>query len=114
MISDAISRGKLPLVDDWDRIVIQPPQSLTVDAGRDANAEREDMKAGLLTFRDHYGKRGLDWQQEIEQGATEIEFLIAKAKEIAESSDVPLATVLNRLSLLTPNGEAVTNLADDE
>ena len=110
---NGIMRGKLGMIEGWEKIIIQAPQSLTVDAGRDANAEREDMKAGLLTMREHYGKRGLDWQEEIEQGAQEIEFLIGKAREVADRTGAPLSTVLNRMSLLTPNGEPLNQATDE-
>jgi capsid protein len=113
VISDGIMRGKLGMIEGWEKIIIQAPQSLTVDAGRDANAEREDMKAGLLTMREHYGKRGLDWQEEIEQGAQEIEFLIGKAREVADRTGAPLSTVLNRMSLLTPNGEPINQATEE-
>lgn len=105
VIANAIEAGQLPAVAGWERTRLQPPASLTIDAGRDAMQEREDVKAGLLTLQEHYGKRGLDWEQELEQAGKEVETIFSIASDIATRSGVPVEQVLNRLSMLTQHGE---------
>jgi len=95
VISDFISQGKLKPVDKWYKCRVQTPADITIDAGREMSQEREDVKAGLMTLREHYGKRGLDWQSECMQKAKEIEYTIEKCKTIAESCDMDANAVLS-------------------
>lgn len=105
VIGDAITRGVLAAEKGWHKIRIQTPARITIDAGRDANQEREDFRAGLLTMQEHYGQRGLDWETELMQGAKETERLVEIAKDLANRTGLPLNTILDRLSILTPNGQ---------
>ena len=45
----------------------QYPKELSADAGRDAANEREDIKAGLLSLREYYGRYNLHWKTEVDQ-----------------------------------------------
>jgi capsid protein len=91
VVSLAVKRGDLPPVNDAYRIVWQRPPALTVDAGREAQANREDILLGLRTLAEDYGERGLDWRDALDQRA--IEF--AYARQIAEKMGVPVEAVLN-------------------
>jgi len=95
VISDAIASGKLKTVPDWYKCRIQAPAELTIDAGREASQEREDVQAGLMTMREHFGKRGMDWQSECQQKAKEMKYILEKAKTIAEETDVSFETIVN-------------------
>lgn len=95
VISDAVAQNKISAVPNWYKCKIQTPAHITIDAGREMNQEREDVKAGLMTLREHYGKRGLDWQSECQQRGKEIEYLLEKAQYIAEHSDMDAKDVLN-------------------
>ena len=98
VISDAISSGKLSPIEKWYKCRIQAPAQLTIDAGREAAQEREDVAAGLMTLREHYGKRGLDWQSECQQKAKEMKYLLSKAQDIAKETGVEFATVVNLMT----------------
>ena len=95
VIADAIDSGKLPPIKDWYKCRLQAPAQLTIDAGREASQEREDVMAGLMTMREHYGKRGLDWQSECQQKSKEVKYIMEKAQDIANETGTDFTTVIN-------------------
>ncbi len=96
LIGWAIETGELPNVDGWWRLTFQRPARLTIDAGREAQQEREDQNSGLMTRQELYGNRAKDWERETDQCFIEVAYIIERAKELAASSGVPLETVLAR------------------
>lgn len=96
VIADAIESGELEAVEDWDKVTIQTPSKLTIDAGREAQQDRDDESKGLLTRQDHYGARGKDWQRATTQKFKEERFIIQQAKELAKSEGVDVSMILAR------------------
>lgn len=80
---------------DWRSVEWQFPPKLTVDAGREADADREDVKLGLLTRKEYFGRWGLDWKEQTDQAAKEAKYISDKAKE--------LGIERGEISLLDPN-----------
>lgn len=64
IIGSAIVSGRLPAVEDWISVEWNCPKSITIDAGREAAADRADVQAGLLPLADYYAARGKDWKKE--------------------------------------------------
>jgi len=97
-IAKAIKLGLLPMPKsgDWYSWHYQGPRRLTVDAGRDANAAREDYKLGLTTLQELYAERGLYWEDELQKRINEQRVLLDAAKQAGIDP--------NRVQLLTPNG----------
>lgn len=97
-LAKAIKLGLLsmPPGGDWYSWHYQGPRRLTVDAGRDASAAREDYKLGLTTLSELYAERGLHWEDELQKRIDEQRVLLDAAK--AAGIDP------NRVQLLTPNG----------
>lgn len=95
VIAEAIDKGKLSPTKDWYRCRLQAPAQLTIDAGREAREEREDVASGLMTMREHYGKRGLDWQSECQQKTKEMKYILEKAQEVADETGVDFNTIVN-------------------
>jgi hypothetical protein len=92
-IAKAIKLGLLPWSDEWYQWDFQMPQRLTVDAGREAQNDREDFKMGLTTLRELYGKRGLDWMEQIDQRIDEAKYLLDQcAKKGVDPRYVQLIT----------------------
>lgn len=110
VISEALQKKKLAPVKDWYKCRIQAPKELTIDAGREAMQEREDVTAGLMTMREHYGKRGMDWQSECQQRGKELKYILEKAKVIAEELDVEFSTIVN----LMTKGEFIGSSQQEE
>lgn len=102
VIGEAIESGKLKKQKGWNRMRIQTPATLTIDVGREAQQEREDVKMGLMSMREHYGKRGLDWQGEVDQQLAETKYLLRAAQKLAEEEGVSVDFILNRLQMVTP------------
>lgn len=82
VIGWAIANGELPSAPaDWWNVTWQPPRRSTVDVGRESKSIREDLAAGLATYRDALGELGLDWQAVLRQRAIEEAFLKTLAAE---------------------------------
>jgi len=98
VIADAIDSGKLSPTKNWYKCRIQAPAQLTIDAGREMMQEREDVSAGLMTLREHFGKRGLDWQSECQQRSKEIKYMFEKADDLAKELGVDRNIIVSLLS----------------
>lgn len=76
VILSNIYLGKLSAAPaDWKNSKWQFPPKASVDAGRDANNDRADVSAGLMSRENHFAKRGLNWKAEIKQAAEEASFI---------------------------------------
>lgn len=100
-ISKAINNGDLKPSKEWWMWDWQMPAALTADAGRDAQAARENYKMGMGTLRDFYGSLGQWWEEQLDQRIAE-----AKAiKDKCASAGVDIRAV----QLLTPNEVAASS-----
>lgn len=61
-----------PPPKDWRRVEWLTPREVTADAGREAAQDREDVKFGMHTLRDHFGRFQQDWRKQLRQRATEV------------------------------------------
>lgn len=103
VIGWAIETKQLPAVDGWWRVNFQRPARITIDAGREAQQDREDQSRSLLTRQDHFGGRGKDWQRETNQALKEDRFIIGKVKELAADTGLPVQLILARYGFGNPN-----------
>jgi capsid protein len=104
VIGDAIARGKLPSNPEWTRVNWQAPAELSVDAGRDAAQDREDVKMGLMSEAEHYGMRGKDYRVNRDQIEREVDDLLTRAARVAKKHGISLEAALGLLRQSTPNG----------
>lgn len=84
--------------NDWRKVSWQYPKAITVDAGREAQQDRQDVQFGLLTRQEYWGRYGMDWQTEEEQ-------IIAEAiyrKGLLEDAGMELDEFV-KLSTLDPS-----------
>lgn len=103
VVSVAMQRGDLPQQEGAWRVSWQTPSELTVDAGRDGQQDREDLKMGLTTEARIYGKQGLDWEDERDQREHEIDDLLTRATRVSQKHGVSLEFAMQLLQLTTPN-----------
>ena len=100
VIAAAIENRELPRNASWSNVVWQTPRKLTVDAGRESQAMREEYKLGFTNLADVCGSDGNDWQEVVSQKISEVKWIEERCRE--EGIDPA------RIQLLTPNGLAVT------
>lgn len=73
VIESEINDGSLAdAPPDWRKTDCQFPRAATVDAGRQAAADREDVRTGNMTLREMCGQYGTSWRTHIRQLATEL------------------------------------------
>jgi hypothetical protein len=97
-----IMQGDLPPHPKWLKCAVIMPENLTIDAGRDAQQDRDDEEAGLVTRQELAGKRGKDWQKTADQRAKEVAYAIERAMEISKRTKLPLDVVLSRFGFKMP------------
>ena len=103
VISRGIQDGDLPKSKDWHRVRWQPPARVIVDVGREATANRDDVKMGMRSLAEDAGERGIDWQDLREQTEREAVDLIERAERIAAAKGITLEFALNLLQSRSPN-----------
>jgi len=96
VIGTGIETGALPRNDEYRNVVWQTPRKLTVDAGRESQAIREEYKLGFTNLADVIGAEGSDWQEVIDQKIYETKWI---RERCAEQGIDPAS-----IQLLTPNG----------
>jgi capsid protein len=74
-IAKAINLGVLPQSDDWWKWDFSLPPRLTVDFGRDSNADRADYEAGIRTLTDILAEQGIKLEDHVEKLRAERELL---------------------------------------
>jgi lambda family phage portal protein len=81
VIGDAIERGLVRRDPKWTSVSWTAPKQLTMDAGREAGNDREDIAAGLLTFTEHFRRQGSNLDEEAEQLARDYARFYALEKQ---------------------------------
>lgn len=81
VIGQAIANGELPDDPMWADASWTTPKSVTVDAGRDAANDRNDVEMGLMSMSELYAQRGLDFRKEMQKRAADMVFIIEEAKK---------------------------------
>lgn len=109
VIADAIAKGKLPDDPDFNRKSWITPRDITVDAGREAAQDRADLQMGLTTAQAILGKKGMTYDEVLEQRAVEMEKLVQKAKE----RNLPLWMLYQSAFNWLQQGQASTQISPD-
>lgn len=99
VIGHAIASGALPPLDGWDRCDFISPARLTIDAGREMAQEREDVGMGLMSRREHFGARGKLWQRETDQVFEEMDYILERARAVAQEHGLPLEAVVKMFGI---------------
>ena len=60
---------------DWYEVSITAPRSPNVDVGRNSAAQLAELEAGIVTYDEVYGARGLDWRSALEAKAQQALFV---------------------------------------
>jgi lambda family phage portal protein len=81
VITIGMQRGLIPQNENWWRVDWQRPAAASVDYGREAAANLNDVRAGLRTYAEDYSERGHEWKDQLRQRAVEAKFLAELAAE---------------------------------
>lgn len=111
VLADAINRKKLPPRPGWERIKPRMPAQLIIDLGDAAANDREDVQAGQMTRQERWGKRGMNWDAQVDQTEHELEYIFEKAQKLSTKHNIPLATVLSSFGI---EGPAQKGAGDDD
>jgi capsid protein len=87
IIGSAIKDGYLRSTEYWTNVSWTTPKRVTVDAGRDAQQNRQDIESGLKTLTENYLEEGQDPKEQMRSNAAEKRYLLDLSKEF----DVPLS-----------------------
>jgi capsid protein len=87
VITIGMQRGLIPQNDNWFKVEWQRPAAASVDYGREAAANLNDVRSGLRTYSEDYSERGLEWKDQLRQRATEAKYLAELAAEFGISAD---------------------------
>jgi hypothetical protein len=82
-ISRAIELGILPENEEWMEWEFSFPKKPSIDAGRDAQQDREDLKACVRTWTDIHGELGTDTETQAFRKAMDLVAML-RAKRMAE------------------------------
>jgi hypothetical protein len=99
-LSVAMANGDLPFNQEWMMWGFTMPAKVTVDARYDEKTWTERIRSGTGTYSDYYGEKGQWWEDRIRQRIKEQKFI--------EDECGKAGVDLNRVQLLTPNGNMPT------
>jgi len=106
-VAKAMKNGTLPRNDDgmdayqWDRGL---PKELSVDAGNDEQADRENLKMGTTSKARIAQKHGDHWRRIGAQRLSEVQDLIAMARQVSLAApEVPFEMAMELLEQRSPN-----------
>jgi capsid protein len=108
VVSKGVKRGDIPASDEWWKVRWQTPSKITVDVGREAMQNREDILLGIRTEQEDAAERGVDIDDLRLQRKQEATQRIKDAQEIAKKTGVSFEVALMQLSRRTPNGNLPT------
>ena len=75
--------------DDWYEVAIQAPRAPNVDVGRNSAAQLAELEAGVTTYDEVYGARGIDWRSALTAKAQQAKFI----HELAEQYDIDVSEI---------------------
>lgn len=106
VIADGIKRGEIRPDDRFMEVSWTGPKDVTVDAGRDAKNDRDNISAGLTSFTEVYRVNGSDFRKEGTQLARDYRYLYDLEKEYGLPQGV-LTEGLRKGSTAVPQTEPV-------
>jgi capsid protein len=89
VIGHGITTGALRAVKGWNKVSWTSPRRMTVDAGRESQANRLDVETGLKLWSEEISERGGDFDEFIDSRAAEARAIMRKAG-MPDSEPIPL------------------------
>jgi capsid protein len=114
VIAKGIKNFGLPYVDDWWKVRFQFPSRITVDVGREADANREDVYAGLRTEQSDYEERGEDFYEarnDIQEAADD---LLLRATQLVQKYGKDGLTLEMAIQMMVKRGNSGSQPANQQ
>lgn len=112
IVGEGIRKGEIPDDPNWMDVSWTCPPAPSIDNGRDATNDREDLKMCLTSYTELFKKRSMNFSTEARQQAADLAFLIGLEKEFG----LPVNTLAQRFNTLPFNPDqvkAATTPADE-
>lgn len=117
-IAGAIELGILPENDDWMQWEFSFPKKPSIDAGRDAQQDREDLKACVRTWSDIHAELGTDTETQAFRKAMDLVAMLTakkKAEQIyEEQTGEPITLPDSYMFMFTPNASATASVTAEQ
>lgn len=107
VIGDAIDKGELKPVKGWNKVTWTSPRRLTVDAGREAQANRLDVETGLKTWAEEISERGGDFDEWLTERTEQ-------ARRILTASGHPASEPIPLWMIYKPSGVSLTSQSPED
>ena len=105
VIGTAIDNKELPASKMWWRVELQGSSKITVDVGREAAANRDDIRAGIRTEQEDIrerGKRFEDHRRDIQEAADDLN---ERAKQVnGKHTEIPLEACIQLMQQRNAGG----------
>lgn len=117
-LSRAIELGILPDNPEWMEWEFTLPKKPSIDAGRDAQQDREDLKACIRTWSDIHGELGTDTATQAFRKAMDLVEML-RAKRMAErlyelETGEPISLPDSYMFQFTPNANAPGSMVEGD
>lgn len=112
-VGAGIRAGDIPDDPNWMDVSWTVPPAPSIDNGRDAANDREDLKQALTSYTDLYKKRAMDFRKDARQQAADLAYLASLEKEFG----LPANTLVQRYNNMPSTPEqlnAITQPADEQ
>lgn len=113
IVGAGIKAKEIPDDPNWMEVSWTCPPAPSIDNGRDAMNDREDLKLGLNSYTDLYKTRSKDFRKEARQQASDLAFLASLEKEFGLPANT-LAQRFNNIPSTPEQLNALTLPADEQ
>jgi len=103
VVGKGIKDKEIPDDPNWMEVSWTCPPAPSIDNGRDASNDREDLKMALTSYTDLYKTRSKDFRKDARQQAADLAYLTALEKEFG----LPVNTLAQRYNTLPFNPDQV-------
>jgi capsid protein len=106
VIAKGINRGDIRFHQDWWRVEWQFASKITVDVGREAQANREDYIAGLRTAKEDYAERGKSLREARRDSEQSARDLLKRAEKLVSEFSSHGLTLTHAIELIEKRGNS--------
>jgi len=107
LLMEGFALGAIEYHPNWQRGQWQFPPAISIDAGRDSNAGRQEVWASMNSKANWYAENGEDAEEQEEIIEAEADRTLERAQRLAKKRGVSVELALTMLEVRTPQGYLV-------